>query len=209
MIIKNFVHLLIIDMGRRFMIKNSSFDKEYFIVLKPEGDVLKLARFLQKRLVSEFQLYPNNVYPEIHITLDRIYKKKLKDAVKIIKSTLVKYSEIDIFVKNFDCYSFKDNNFLVLNVEENKKLVNFSRELHEKLEKAHISTIDNYKEWRFHISLASTVFAEKQKKFNEDFKHLCFRFDGVNTPRSCRANIIEIWKPTLDEDNKLLERFKL
>jgi len=209
MIIKNFVHLLIIDMRRFFMIKNSSFDKEYFIVLKPEGDVLKLARFLQNRLASEFQLYTDDVYPEIHITLDRIYKKKLKDAVQIIKSIIVKYTGIDIFVEDFDCYSFKDNNFLVLNVEENKKLVNFSRELHEKLEKADVSTIDNYREWKFHISLASTVFAENQKNFNEDFKELCFRFDGVNTPRSCQANIIEIWRPTLDEDNKLLKSFKL
>jgi 2'-5' RNA ligase len=191
------------------MIKNSSFENEYFIVLKPEGDVLNLAEYLQDKLSNKYDLYPDDVYPEIHITLDRIYNNRIDEAIEIIKSVILKYTEIDIVVQNFDCYSFKENNFLVLNVEENKKLVEFSSELHEKLAQKGISTIENYHEWKFHISLASTVFAESKQNFDDEFQDLCFRFEGVHTPRSCKAKQIEIWRPTLDESIKCIKKFQL
>jgi len=207
--IKNYAISLIQNMRGYFMVKSSSFKNEYFIVLKPSGDVLDLAEFLQEKLHDQFDLYPDDIYPEIHITLDRIYKDRLKDAVKIINSLVLKYSKIDILVKNFDCYSFKDNNFLVLNVEENKQLVQFSKELHEKLSTENVSTIENYKNWKFHISLASTVFTEQRQSFDEAFQNLCFRFEGIQTPRKCKAEEIEIWRPTLDEDIKCLKKFQL
>jgi|AntRauTorcE11897_2_1112592.scaffolds.fasta_scaffold04201_4 2'-5' RNA ligase len=191
------------------MIKQSSFENEYFIVLKLQGDVLNLAQHLQEHLSSEFDLYPDDVYPEVHITLDRINKNKLDRAVEIIKSIILKYTEIDIVVKNFDCLSSEENNFLVLNVEENKKLIQFSNELHNKLAEENISSIDNYSEWKFHISLASTVFAEEKKSFDKEFKELCFRYEGINTVRRCKVDVIEIWRPTLDENSKCLKRFRL
>ncbi len=191
------------------MIKQSSFENEYFIVLKLQGDVLNLAQHLQEHLSSEFDLYPDDVYPEIHITLDRIDKNKFDRAVEIIESIILRYTEIDIVVKDFDCLSSEDNNFLVLNVEENKKLIQFSNELHNKLAEENISSIDNYSEWKFHISLASTVFAEEKKSFDKEFKELCFRYEGINTPRFCKADVIEIWRPTLDENTKCLKRFRL
>lgn len=191
------------------MIKNSSFKDEYFIILKPKGDVLDLAKYLQDKLHSQFDLYPDGMYPEIHITLDRIFKDRLKEAVDIINSLTLKYSKIDILVKNFDCFSFKENNFLVLNVEENKQLVKFSKELHAKLAEKNISTIENYENWKFHISLASTVFTEERQNFDEAFKNLCYKFEGVHTPRECKAEVIEIWRPTLDEDIKCIKQFQL
>ncbi len=191
------------------MIKNSSFKDEYFIILKPEGEVLDLAQYLQDKLHTEFDLYPDDIYPEIHITLDRIHQDKLEEAVEIIESMVLKYSKIDILVKNFDCYSFKDNNFLVLNVEENQKLVQFSNELHAKLAKKNISTIENYEEWKFHISLASTIFTEEGQNFDDEFQNLCYRFEGIHTPRECEADKIEIWRPTLDEEIKCLKKFQL
>jgi len=191
------------------MIKQSSFENEYFIVLKLKGEVLKLAQTLQENLSSAFDLYPDDVYPEIHITLDRIDKNKIDRAVEIVESVILKYTEIDIVVKKFDCLSSKENNFLVLSVEENKKLIQFSNELHNKLAEENISTIDNYSSWKFHISLASTVFADEKKSFDEEFKDLCFRYEGINTPRSCKADVIEIWRPTLDENHKCLKRFQL
>ncbi|MGM0446028.1 MAG: 2'-5' RNA ligase family protein [Bacillota bacterium] len=191
------------------MIKQSSFENEYFIVLKLQGEVLKLAKNLQEHLSSEFDLYPDDVYPEIHITLDRIYKNKIDRAVEIIESVILKYTEIDIVVKNFDCLSTEKHNFLVLNVEENKKLIQFSNELHNKLAEENISAIDNYSDWKFHISLASTIFAEEKINFDKEFKELCFRYEGINTPRSCKASLLEIWRPTLDENKKCLKRFQL
>ncbi|MDZ7671539.1 MAG: 2'-5' RNA ligase family protein [Halanaerobiales bacterium] len=191
------------------MIKQSSFENEYFIVLKLQGDVLKLAQSLQEHLSSKYDLYPDDVYPEVHITLDRIDKNKLDRAVEIIESVIIKYTEIDILVKDFDCLSSEENNFLVLNVEENKKLIQFSNELHNKFAKEDITTIDNYSEWKFHISLASTVFTEEKKDFDKEFKELCFRYEGINTPRSCKADLLEIWRPTLDENTKCIKRFQL
>jgi len=196
-------------MRRFYMIKNSSFKDEYFIILKPEGDVLDLAQYLQDKLHSQFDLYPDDMYPEIHITLDRIYKDRVEEAIEIINSLTLKYAKIDILVKNFDCYSFKENNFLVLNVEENKQLVQFSNELHDKLAEKNISTIANYEDWKFHISLASTVFTEERQNFDQAFQNLCYRFEGIHTPRECKAEVIEIWRPTLDEDIKCLKQFQL
>ncbi|MFO7815458.1 MAG: 2'-5' RNA ligase family protein [Halanaerobiales bacterium] len=191
------------------MIENSTFKNQYFVVLKPKGDVLELAELLQKKLSQEFDLYPEGLYPEIHITLDRIKKSRIDEALKIIKNTILKYTKIDIMVKDFDCYSFQDNNFLVLNVEDSKKLTEFSNELHDRLAEKNISTIDNYEQWKFHISLASTVFSETKKDFKNEFQNICFRFDGIQTPRECKAEVIEIWRPTLNEDIKCLKQFQL
>ncbi len=191
------------------MTNNSTFENQYFVVLKPEGEVLELAQLLQKKLSSQFDLYPDGIYPEIHITLDRIKQSRLYEAVEIINNVILKYTKIDIKVKDFDCYAFQENNFLVLNVEENKKLVEFSDELHSRLAKKNISTIENYEEWKFHISLASTVFAETKKDFKDEFDNICFRFDGIQTPRQCKAGVLEIWRPTLDEDIKCLKQFQL
>lgn len=191
------------------MINNSTFEDQYFVVLKPEGEVLELAKLLQKKLSEQFDLYPEGIYPEIHITLDRIKQNRLEKAVEIIDNVILKYTKIDIRVKDFDCYSFQENNFLVLNVEDNKKLVEFSNELHNRFAEKNISTIENYEDWKFHISLASTVFAETKKDFKEEFNNICFRFDGIETPRECKAGVIEIWRPTLDEDIKCLKQFQL
>ncbi|MCF8009104.1 MAG: 2'-5' RNA ligase family protein [Halanaerobiales bacterium] len=191
------------------MIENSSFEDEYFIVLKPEGEILTLAKYLQKIISERYNLYPNDIYPEIHITLDRIKNDKLSDAIKITDSIVAKYNKIDITVKKFNCFSFKENNFLVLNVIENKKLLQFGNELHNELVKKNISTIKNYKEWKFHISLASTVFSDTKYDFNKDFKDLCLRFEDINIPRTSKARIIEIWRPTLDETKKCIKRFRL
>lgn len=191
------------------MTNNSSYEDEYFIILKPKDDVLKLAKFLQDELSSQYDLYPEDKIPEIHITLDRIVKDKIDETIKILEKVILKYSKIDILVENFDCYSFKDNNFLVLNVEKNKELVQFSNELHKRLTEENISTIENYKDWKFHISLASTIFTEKKHNFDEEFQELCFRFKGVQNPRKCKADVIEIWRPTLDEDKKVIKKFQL
>lgn len=191
------------------MTNNSTFEDQYFVILKPEGEVLELSKLLQKKLSEQFDLYPEGIYPEIHITLDRIKQSRLDEAVEIIENVILKYTKVDISVKNFDCYSFQENNFLVLNVEENKKLVEFSNELHSRLAEKNISTIENYEEWKFHISLASTVFTETKKDFKDEFENICFRFDGIQTPRECKAGVLEIWRPTLDEDIKCLKQFQL
>ena len=85
----------------------------------------------------------------------------------------------------------------------------FSNELHRNLAEKNISTIENYDEWKFHISLASTVFTESKKDFKDEFKNICFRFDGIQNPRECKAGVLEIWRPTLDEDIKCLKQFQL
>ncbi len=176
-------------------------------MLIPKIAGLKPALRLQTAVADHYNLYEYNDYPQLHITIDRINKAKADQAKDFIKEIIAKTDQIKIIINNLKCYYF-DNKFLVLKVEETDELVNFSNKIHDKLINQNISTIDNYSEWQFHISLISNSFTQNPIP-DQELNQLCSTLDGLAQHLNTIIDRVEIWRPTLDKDKKCIASYKL
>ena len=191
------------------MIKKDSLKDELFIVLLLNGDVLKNCRTIQKNIADYYDLYEgNDLYPELHITINRIYKEDIQEAVSILNDLTKEFQEIKIELDSFSCYRQVNSKFLVLKINESNSLSTFAKELHKRLMKKGISAIDDYEKWEFHITILSNIFASNPVN-NPDFESLCSFMEGDGYSSSSYSNIIEIWSPINEDDKKTLYSFSL
>lgn len=190
------------------MIKAADLDKEYFLVLIPGKELVETASQVQKIVSEHYNLYPDQIYPQLHITIDRIDKTKAKDAEKILKQKVKKFGKIEIEVDRFSCIKFSDQHQLVLEVNETPSLKEFSESVHQTLAEEGISTIENYEEWMFHITIISNIFAENPIPMDE-LTEICLFMEGMSRPLAANAEKMEIWRPTLDPVEKIIASFDL
>lgn len=189
------------------MVKPANLDKEYFVVLTLNYDDLAPAVKIQNIIADKYDLYDKNECPELHITLDRIKKEKTAEAKDIISSITEEIQKIKIEIRNLKCFRHT-NNFLILDVENTPSLTEAATMIHQKLAQENISTIQNYEEWKFHITLISNHFADNPiPKFELD--QLCLNLDGVPHEISTTAKAVEIWQPKLDPEEKLIASLEL
>jgi len=190
------------------MIKAAELDKEYFVVLIPGEKLVETAAQVQKIVSEHYNLYPDQIYPQLHITIDRINKKYEKEAEKILERKIKEYDKIEIEVDRFSCIKFSGEHQLVLEVNETPSLKKFAEEIHQELLKENISTIENYEEWIFHITIISNIFAENPIPMDE-LTEICLFMEGMSRPLSADAEQLEIWRPTLDPVEKIIASFDL
>ncbi len=191
------------------MIQKASLDEELFLVLLLKGDVLKYSKNIQGIIANHFNLYDDGISPELHITLDRIKKHRLNDAIKLIEEVLkeTKFAYVNIELDKFVCFR-NEEKFLVLKTKETPSLINLSNCLHNALSEKGISEIDNYQEWAFHITILSNIFV--QNPINDfDFESLCFFLEGKEKDYQSPSDRLEIWSPTLDPTKKCLASFQI
>ncbi|MFW6022965.1 MAG: 2'-5' RNA ligase family protein [Halanaerobiaceae bacterium] len=191
------------------MLKKADLNEELFIVLLLNGDVLKELKRIQKLLLDHYKLYDKGIYPELHITIDRIPKNCLCDAKKIIKKVVNRSKPVKIELDKYVCYhQSHQENFLVLETKDTISLKKFSRDLHEELSRHDLSTIDDYEKWQYHITILSSMFARKPLT-DQDFEGLCWFLEGKEKKCESYSDEIEIWSPTLDDDEKCIATFKI
>src|SRR6056297_3735075 len=190
------------------MIKAADLDNEYFLVLIPGEELVETASKVQKIVSEHYDLYPDQIYPQLHITIDRIEKTKAKRAEEILAAKVKDFDKIEIEVDRFSCIKFSDQHQLVLEVNETESLKEFSQAVHESLTAEGISTIENYEEWMFHITIISNIFAENPIPMDE-LTEICLFMEGMSRPLAAAANKIEIWRPTLDPVEKIIASFDL
>lgn len=182
------------------MVKPADLDKEYFVVLTLDYEDLAPAVKIQNIIAEKYNLYDENEAPELHITIDRIQKEKTAAAKDIISAVMEEIQNIKIEIENLKCFRHT-NNFLILDVENTPSLTEAAAKIHRKLAQENISTIENYGEWKYHITLISNHFADNPiPKFELD--QLCLNLDGVPHEISTTARAVEIWQPSLDPDEK-------
>ena len=163
--------------------------EELFIVLLPTGEVLSIAEDIQSELADIYDLYHKDQVPKLHVTIDKIKKDSLLKAQKVLKDLCQDTPPIRLKVDKLDCFHLK-NKFLILNVEATKSLKNFSTHLHQALAKKGITTIENYQEWMFHITIISNIFAENPIPMDE-LTEICLFMEGMSRPLAAAANKIE------------------
>lgn len=191
------------------MVESDLIDNELFVVLIPGGEVLSLAQKIQKRISNYYNIYKEDAYPQIHLTIDKVKFKDKEKSLKIIDKVVKKLEQpIKIEINQFSCYYLSSNKFLVLKVEETDSLKDFARKLHFKLSEKNLSVIDDYDNWEYHITLISNIFAENPVS-NKDFNKLCYIFNGQKNSCKDYATYLEIWKPTLDPEKKVVQNYKL
>jgi 2'-5' RNA ligase len=190
------------------MIKAADLENEYFLVLIPGKELVETASKVQKIVSEHYNLYPDQIYPQLHITIDRIDKNKVAEAKEILSNKIKEFDKIEIEVDRFSCIKFSDQHQLVLEVNETESLQNFSKGVHQTLINNDISTIENYEEWMFHITIISNIFAENPIPMDE-LTEICLFMEGMSRPLVAAANKIEIWRPTLDPVEKIIASFDL
>lgn len=163
------------------MIKAADLENEYFLVLIPGKELVETASQVQKIVSEHYNLYPDQIYPQLHITIDRIYKRKAKKAKKILLKKIKDFGKIEIEVDRFSCIKFSDQHQLVLEVNETESLKQFSESVHQSLINEGISTIENYEEWMFHITIISNIFAENPIPMDE-LTEICLFMEGMSRP---------------------------
>lgn len=190
------------------MIKAADLENEYFLVLIPGKELVETASQVQRIVSEHYNLYPDQIYPQLHITIDRIDKNKVTEAKEILAQKIKEFDKIEIEVDRFSCIKFSDQHQLVLEVNETESLQNFSKAVHEALIAEEVSTIENYEEWMFHITIISNIFAENPIPMDE-LTEICLFMEGMSRPLAAAANKIEIWRPTLDPVEKVIASFDL
>jgi 2'-5' RNA ligase len=190
------------------MIKAADLENEYFLVLIPGKELVETASQVQKIVSEHYNLYPDQIYPQLHITIDRIDKRKAQKAEKILLKKIKDFGKIEIEVDRFSCIKFSDQHQLVLEVNETESLKQFSESVHQSLIDEGISTIENYEEWMFHITIISNIFAENPIPMDE-LTEICLFMEGMSRPLSAAAEKLEIWRPTLDPVEKIIASFDI
>ena len=190
------------------MIKAADLENEYFLVLIPGKELVETASKVQKIVSEHYNLYPDQIYPQLHITIDRIDKNKVAEAKEILSNKIKEFGKIEIEVDRFSCIKFSDQHQLVLEVNETESLQNFSKAVHQSLIAEEVSTIENYEEWMFHITIISNIFAENPIPMDE-LTEICLFMEGMSRPLSAAADKMEIWRPTLDPVEKVIASFDL
>ncbi len=184
--------------------------EELFLVLLPEGSVLEFAQSMQQKISEYYDIYLEDSYPEIHMTIDKINKDAdEKKAIEVIESTLKNCEPVLIEIEEMDCFINYRNNFLVLNVVPTESLVQLAGRVHRELDKRDFSVIDDYEEnWQFHITLISNYFAKNPLE-EKVFQDLCRFHTGINFPHSSRAHHLELWRFSMDPQKKCITDFSI
>jgi len=191
------------------MIEKASLNQEFFVVLLPEGEVKRRVEEIQKAISRRYGIMESNYFPEVHITIDRIRKDLITEAEKVIKTVVQNSRPVEIVLNEFTCYHrTAEHNFLVMQLKETPSLIEFTSSLHQELINRGISTINNYQEWDYHITVLSNLFAYRPLP-EIDFNGLCMVFEGEKSPCSSRVERLEVWRPTIDPQDRCVSIYHL
>ena len=198
------------------MIKSASLEDELFIVFTLGGKVFRLAKRIQKMIAEHYDIYEDQEYPVLHLTIDRIKKNKFEKAVKVIDDIIGDIEDINIYIEEIDCFKEevdwfkveKGNKLLLLDVKNTISLQKAAKKIHQSLANKNISTIDNYEEWNFHITLVNNNFTSNPIS-EKDFSELCYLLEDLKVPFNSYAATLEIWQASLDPDKRILKKYNL
>ena len=183
-------------------------EEELYVVLIPDKSQIELVIELQKAVSDYYSMYRDNLYPQLHITLDRIRKEKVEQAIKIIDKIVTNSGPVKIIFDKFSCFYLADDRHFVLKIAKNESLSSLANKIHSNFKKENISTVDNYGDWIFHITLVNNKFADNPIPLDK-FDNLCLFVSGHKNIEQAYAKRLEIWRPTLDPEQKCIKSFNL
>ncbi|MGM0438488.1 MAG: 2'-5' RNA ligase [Bacillota bacterium] len=191
------------------MIESASLEDEYFVVLTLKGKVSRLANRVQKLIAEHYELYNGGNYPVLHVTIDRIYKDKLNEAVKILNEIIDDIDPIKIKIEEINCFEVSEgDDLLLLDVKNTGSLLSSAELVHNKFIKENISSINNYQDWNFHITIINNNFATNPIS-KEDFSDIKYLLEDFKVPFDSYADKLEIWQASLKPEERVLKSYNL
>ena len=183
-------------------------EDELYVVLIPDKLQIESVIKVQKAVSDYYNMYRDNLYPQLHITLDRIKKNKIDRALKIINKIIRNSRPVKIIFDKFSCFYLANDRHFVLKISKNESLTELANKIHDDLKKEDISTIDDYDDWIFHITIVNNKLADNPIPLDK-FDNLCLFVSGNKNIEQAYAKRLEIWRPTLDPERKCIKSFKL
>lgn len=191
------------------MIESASLEDEYFVVLTLKGKVSRLANRIQKLIAEHYELYNGGNYPVLHVTIDRIYKDKLDEAVKILNEIIDDIEPIKIKIEEINCFEVSEgDDLLLLDVKNTGSLLSSAELVHNEFIKENISSINNYQDWNFHITIINNNFATNPIS-KEDFSDIQYLLEDFKVPFDSYADKLEIWQASLEPEERVLKSYDL
>ncbi|MGF7184686.1 hypothetical protein GGQ84_000770 [Desulfitispora alkaliphila] len=190
-------------------IQKPSWNTLWYLVAIPGGDLLIEAQRLQQVLATSYNLYTGTP-PPLHITICTIRpvaKERIPYINNIIETTLDAHDPIRVTAEDYQCF-FAQHNSLVLKLKENQALSKLQKNLIGNLTEINVLEPSPIKEWIFHITLISQLFA-KTHITQREFQNICSRLSLTNRKISGNLVKIELWRPSLEENQRVISSFPL
>lgn len=180
-----------------------------YLVATPTGDLLKEASRIQGLLSDSWEFYQNSP-PTLHITIStvkKIHDEELDVFSKSVQLVLDDFESIKIHSNCFDCFT-EPHKSLVLKIEENEKLQQLQNSLTQTLEKDRFLVPSAVNKWIFHITILSEIFAKTPLE-NREFLKVCQRVALRETPIRGVIERLELWRPVIEEEERVVRRYYL
>jgi len=191
------------------MIEAASLKDEYFIVLTLKGKVARVANRVQRLIAEHYELYNGGDYPVLHVTIDRIDKNRIDDAIKILNEIIQDLDPIKLAIEEINCFEVSDGeHLLLLDVKNTSSLLSSAQFIHDEFTEDNISTINNYDDWNFHITIINNYFATNPIS-KEDFSDVKYLLENFKVPVNSYADKLEIWQASLQPDERVLKSYDL
>lgn len=172
--------------------------EQLFLVARPKGRVKKLAAEIRQQLNEKFKIY-GEFNPTLHVTVEVVKINEPKDLLKakdIIKNIAKQFSPFPLQVTGFAFFPppFKA---ITLAIEKNNEIEIISKLIHEALAEQGMIGREDFKSWKFHITVASPFGAERIWTA-EEFNAACEIAANIEVKGKCLIDKLELWRPVFD-----------
>lgn len=180
----------------------------WYLVAVPTGNLLSEAERIQKILTDSLQVYSTGESPPIHITLCKLTPVE-DDRLSKLLASLTQVAEqlapICVRSTNFQCFS-QSHQSLVLKIDDNPGLFKLQATFQEELTHLGYFVPTPVEQWIFHMTVLSQLFA-KAPLSARDFETICKRIALREPPLDGLVNSVELWRPVLDINERVVGRF--
>jgi len=180
----------------------------YYLVGVFDRESYKFVESLQKTICEKYKLYKLEAdLPKLHITLETIEDPNLCDLDISLKNILKNYAEFQVDLNGVICFDppFKSVN---LNINNSGIIYELSKNINSILNSQGFNVRQHIENWNLHISLANTIFADREWSEAEYFA-ACNLAKDENFSKTIKVHSIELWKPINDNDEMVIKKYTL
>ncbi|MBU3146578.1 2'-5' RNA ligase family protein [Clostridium sp. CF012] len=180
----------------------------YYLVGLFDSDSYKYVESLQKTFCEKYSLYSSGTnLPMLHITLEIITNPNLCDLDASLKNILMDYTEFQVELNGVICFDppFKSVN---LNINNSGTIYELSKKINSILKSQGFNVREHIENWNLHISLANTVFADREWS-NTEYEAACNLAKDENFSKTITVRSVELWKPINDNDEMVVKNYIL
>ena len=180
----------------------------YYLVGLFDESSYEYIQSMQKSLCSKYNLYKADTsLPKLHITLETITNPSIADLDDSLKNILKDYTKFEVKLNGIICFDppFKSVN---LNIDNKGTIYELSKSINSILNSTGFAVREHIENWNLHISLANTIFADREWSNNE-YLTACNLAKDEDFTRTIIINSVELWKPINNNNEMVVKKYEL